>query len=162
MLPPYTGVEKWLSHQEYQSNSKAKGELSEAIILAQLMKLGWAVSLPFGNNQRYDMILDSGETLIKAQCKTGRLQGGCVCFAVSSANGFTHERKSYHGEVEVILVYSPDLDTVYWVPINIVGTNECRLRVERTKGRATNGIKWASEYVLNSASGREHLVFSYE
>lgn len=38
--------------------SKNKGELVEAVVLAELMKREIAVSLPFGDNQRYDMILD--------------------------------------------------------------------------------------------------------
>lgn len=39
-------------------NSKNKGNIGEAIILAEFIKYGIQVSLPFGDNARYDMIAD--------------------------------------------------------------------------------------------------------
>lgn len=53
------------------TNSKSVGERSEAAILNWLIQLGYAVSIPFGNNQRYDLIADDGKGLIRVQCKTG-------------------------------------------------------------------------------------------
>ena len=49
------------------TNSKAIGETTEAVILAHLVRRGDSVSLPFGNTQRYDMIVDRRDKLIKAQ-----------------------------------------------------------------------------------------------
>ena len=53
---------------------KVTGERTEALILAKLVTAGYAVSLPFGNNQRYDLIYEDAGVLKKAQCKTGRLR----------------------------------------------------------------------------------------
>ena len=41
-------------------NPKAIGEMTEAVILAHLILRGDGVLLPFGNNQRYDMVIDRG------------------------------------------------------------------------------------------------------
>jgi hypothetical protein len=46
---------------------------------------------------RYDLVIDRRGRLLKAQCKTGRLQGGVVKFAVHSTNGFTGATTSYRG-----------------------------------------------------------------
>ena len=35
-------------------NSKAVGEKSEAVVLANFLLKGWVVLQPFGDNQRYD------------------------------------------------------------------------------------------------------------
>ncbi len=98
------------------ANPKAIGETTEAVILAHLIQRGDSVSLPFGNNQRYDMIVDRRGKLIKAQCKTGRLRNGVVVFKVSSYNGFTGEHRDYKGEVDVFLIWCPELNTMYEVP----------------------------------------------
>lgn len=40
------------------ANSKSIGERSEAMALAHFLQLGWVVLLPFGDNQRYDLVID--------------------------------------------------------------------------------------------------------
>lgn len=130
-------------------NPKAVGERSEAIILSHLINKGWAVSLPFGNNQRYDMLVDNRSTILRAQCKTGRNdKNGCIEFATSSKNGFTGIRTSYKDQVDMFLVYSEMTKKVYMVPIAGLGPNMVRLRVDKNKGGATGGIRWAKDYEI--------------
>ena len=129
-------------------NSKSVGELSEAIILAHLMKKGWSVSLPFGNNQRYDMLVDTGENILRAQCKTGRWIGGCVEFASSSKNGFTGVRTAYTGQIDVFLIYSPKTEKVYMFPSDLAGPTFVRLRCSPARGGSKSNIRWAREYEL--------------
>lgn len=130
-------------------NSKAVGELTEGIILAALLRKGFSVSLPFGNNQRYDLIVDNGERLLRAQCKTGHLVKGCISFAVASKNGFTGQRKPYHGQVDVFLVYCPSTDQVYQVPVSDDLRNEMRLRIDPLLPSApVSKIRWAKDFTL--------------
>ena len=42
-----------------------------AVMLA-LHDAGYQVSTPFGENTRYDLVLDDGTTLTRLQCKTGQ------------------------------------------------------------------------------------------
>lgn len=127
-------------------NSKAVGELSEAIILAHLMRKGWSVSIPFGNNQRYDMLVDTGEHILRAQCKTGRSVRGCVEFATSSKNGFTGVRTAYADQVDIFLIYFPKTDAIYMFPAEDATATFVNLRIEPNKGGATSKIRWAEKY----------------
>jgi hypothetical protein len=132
-------------------NSKAKGELSEAIILAHLIRKGYAVSLPFGNNQRYDLIYEDGARLVRAQCKTGRLVNGRILFAPFSINGFTGKKSNYHGSVDVFLVYCPHTETVYQVPIDETGSERnsyIALRVAPSRNNQSQGVRWAKDFVF--------------
>lgn len=54
-------------------NTKTVGDTTEAVVLAEFMKAGIPVSVPFGENQRYDLIADVHGTLLRVQCKTGRV-----------------------------------------------------------------------------------------
>ena len=47
------------------------GHRTEAAILSELVRRGYAVLLPFGVNQRYDLVLDLEGRFVRAQCKTG-------------------------------------------------------------------------------------------
>jgi hypothetical protein len=129
-------------------NPKAIGETSEAVIMAHMIARGDGVALPFGNNQRYDMILDRCGTLIKAQCKTGRLRNGVVRFKVVSTNGFTGKDRDYKGQVDVFLVWCPELNAVYEVPVGTCGKRIMSLRVQPTRNGQTAYVRFAAQYLV--------------
>jgi hypothetical protein len=130
-------------------NTKSIGEVSEAMVIARLLSLGFSVSIPFGNNQRYDIIFDDGKWLKKGQIKTGKLKKGCVRFNTSSVNGFTKKRSGYKGQVDYFLVYCPDTEKVYKVPEIEVGTGGVYLRVSLPNKNAPTGrIKWAKDFEI--------------
>ena len=129
-------------------NPKAIGERSEGIILAHLIRRGHVILMPFGNNQRYDLVVDLGNgTFLRGQCKTGAYRRGCVRFHPCSSSG-GGKKFDYRKQIEVFWVYCPDLDKVYQVPVNDVGTRQALLRVDPPKGGATSGIRWAKDYEL--------------
>jgi len=49
------------------ANTKAIGEISEAIVLAEFLKMGFPVLLPFGDNQRYDMVIEAGGRFLRGR-----------------------------------------------------------------------------------------------
>jgi len=51
------------------TNTKQKGTFAEAQCIAKMYKLGYEVSLPVGDRMSYDLIVDTGESLKKVQCK---------------------------------------------------------------------------------------------
>lgn len=129
-------------------NPKAIGEKSEGIILAHLIRRSHVILMPFGNNQRYDMVVDLGNgNFIRGQCKTGVYRRGCVRFHPCSSGG--GKKCDYRNQIEVFWVYCPELDKVYQVPVGDVGTRQALLRVDPPLGGATSGIRWAKDYELH-------------
>lgn len=128
------------------TNPKGVGERSEAKILAAMVNAGFAVSLPFGNNQRYDMIIDTGKDLLRAQCKTGRLRSGSVRFNTCSANGFTYVKRNYAGQIEVFLVYCPGTDKVYMVPVEQCANRVTSLRLDPDPHKRS--LRWAAGFEI--------------
>lgn len=129
-------------------NTKEIGEKSEAIILAHLIKLGYSVSLPFGDNQRYDMIIDKRNgKLLRAQCKTGKFKNGIIDFNTCSKNRDTNEPLNYRGQIEIFLIYCPDLDKVYEVDVNKAPLNSMFLRVDNPK-LSNSKINWAKDFEI--------------
>ena len=53
---------------------KAIGDRSTLAIMIALQSAGYTVLLPFGENTRYDLVIDDGARLARVQCKTGRLR----------------------------------------------------------------------------------------
>ena len=51
-------------------NSKQQGDIGVAFAIACMTAKGWAVSVPLGDNQKYDLIVDTGCNLKRVQVKT--------------------------------------------------------------------------------------------
>jgi hypothetical protein len=93
-------------------NSKEIGNISEAQCIAALLKRGKIILMPFGDNQRYDFVTDEGDGIFcRYQCKTGRINNGCILFSTSSSQAHRGKGKqSYIGQIENFAVYCPDND----------------------------------------------------
>ena len=69
-----------------KNNTKHKGELAELEFILKATKKGFPVAKPYGENQRYDVIVDGGVRRCRIQVKTS---------SVTCDNGFfvrTHRR----------------------------------------------------------------------
>lgn len=127
-------------------NPKAVGERTEAVVLAALVKRGKVVLLPFGDNQRYDLVVDENGIFTRIQCKTGRLVKGSVVFSTCSSQAHRSKgRQGYKGQAELFGVYCPDNDKVYLVPVDDVGVGYAYLRVDPTN---QPNVRWAGQYEL--------------
>jgi hypothetical protein len=132
-------------------NSKDTGNITEAMLIAALVAKGERVLVPFGDNLRYDIALDREGSLIRVQCKTGRLRKGVITFATTSSGWLkrgTH-RKGYIGEVDFFGIYCIENSTCYLVPVCEVGSlTLASLRVDPTKNKQLVGVRWSKDYVL--------------
>lgn len=126
------------------------GHRAEAAILAELVKRGYRVLLPFGVNQRYDLVLDCDGRFLRAQCKTGRLREGVVQCSTQSIQSNTQGSRwrSYAGEIDLFIVYCPQNDSVYVVPADEVPGRGMHLRVNPPRNRQDKRVRWAKDYKL--------------
>jgi len=140
-----------------KQNHKAVGEQSEAIILAKLLEVGYGVLTPFGENKRYDLVIEDADgNFYRIQCKTGWLEdeGNVIAFATSSMyyrlkDGKTgHGRKDYRGQIDYFAVYCSGTKQVYLVPVDHVGLTFARLRLTPPKNNNQWGYKMAKDYEL--------------
>ena len=126
---------------------KEVGERSEGQILASFLKAGEVVVKPFGDSQRYDLVLDRGGAFLRIQCKTGRLSNGSITFNTCSTNWNTGTRRNYRGEADFFAVYEPTAGTVYLIPVASVGIKQAQLRVTAAKNGQSKGVRLASDYL---------------
>lgn len=130
-------------------NTKEIADTAVAGVLARLLKKGYAILLPFGDSQRYDLVLDKDGQLFRVQCKSGRIRNGCIKFNTSSTEWYKgHRRKSYKGQIDYFGVYCPENDKTYLIPINIIGETQGLLRISKPKNNQVKYIRWSKEYEI--------------
>jgi hypothetical protein len=111
-------------------NPKATGDITEAVILSEFVKAGKKVLIPFGDKERYDMVVHEDSKFITVQCKTARFKNnGKFTFSTSSINWNTSVRTDYVGEVDVFAVYVRELNKVYIYSVDNCPKTECTTRV---------------------------------
>jgi hypothetical protein len=63
------------SYDSGMPNTKVAGDITEAVVLAEFLRAGFPVCVPFGDNQRYDLVVEAGGRFLRVQCKTASLTG---------------------------------------------------------------------------------------
>jgi hypothetical protein len=121
---------------------------------------GFDLLVPFGENTRYDLVVDLDSRLVRVQCKTGRLRNGAVFFATCSAYGHhrnpqTH-RRNYADQIDYFAVYCPETGGVYLVPIqDVPSKSSAALRVTPALNGQAKRVRPASSYELRCVTVEE-------
>jgi hypothetical protein len=130
--------------------SGRRGQRTEAIVLAALVRRCYRVLTPFGTNHRYDLAIDLGDRVLRAQCKTGRPRRGTILFHARSIRSNTRGTycRTYDDEIDLFFVYCPQTDRIYVVPVEEATATVGALRVAPTANGQTKRIRWARQYEL--------------
>ncbi|WP_089649773.1 group I intron-associated PD-(D/E)XK endonuclease [Halobacterium hubeiense] len=128
-------------------NSKAVGDTTESKILHTLISNGYSVSIPFGDNDKYDLIVDDDGRLLRIQCKTAwETKTGTIRFNTHSQttrDGEYHE-STYHDAVDAFVVRYPETDDLYWIDVAEATDQKMELRFSAEIDHPA--INWASDY----------------
>ncbi len=129
-------------------NTKTIGDKTEGRCLAKLLNLDYKVLIPFGENQRYDLVIDDNGKFIRIQCKTGRMKNGCVQFATCSIykiKGRLFKNSYTQNEIDCIMIYCPKNEKFYFIDVKEIPKFEMNLRLDEPKRKSPN-ISWAINY----------------
>jgi len=130
------------------NTTKQKGDVSELRIVAKLIEQGYTVSMPWGENAPYDLILDCGKDLIKVQIKTGRVKDGVIHFnnyAVTHNTKTTKSKKYNTDDVQMFAIYVPETQGLYLVPNTLKSTS---LRLIPAKNGQKEKINMAKDFEI--------------
>jgi hypothetical protein len=130
-----------------------KGNIAEAAVALSAAKLGFDVYRPITEGGRYDLIIDSGERLLRVQCKWAARHGDVIvlrCYSARrSVGGKLINRRYTRAEVDMFAAYSPDLDQCFLLPPKLwEGRRQVHLRISPALNNQARGINWARDFEL--------------
>lgn len=129
-----------------------KGDLGRGLILADLLKRGFKVSIPLHEDCLYDLVLDRGGPLERVQCKSTNSGGKRMrvkCSSTSTWGGTTkNEHKYTKDDIEWLAVCDLHDGQIYYIPAELLGDgrSEMNLRITPAKNKQARGIRWARDY----------------
>ena len=163
----YAGVAQQVEHLTCLSNllgnkimneltSKQKGNLTELQCITAFYKLGYSVSIPYGENSRYDFIADVNGELLKIQVKTSRVkkENEAIIFTCRSTNVNTKGTVYHRYNKEQIDYFATFWnEKCYLVPVEECSV-EKTLRFCYPSNGQKKGITLAEEYELEKVLNR--------
>jgi len=128
---------------------KKKGEISELSVGLELLKLGFNVLFPFGENTPYDFVFETSGKFFRVQVKTGRRKTikmeGQITFPKKSSSGKTYEKTA-----DFFGVFVPQTGKSYLIPTS---TKVTIFRDKTTKNNQVKRVHYIDEYEISE----EHL-----
>jgi hypothetical protein len=135
-------------------STNQKGAIAEAQITAAAIELGLEVWRPAVEGGRYDLILDTGDRLLRTQCKWAQREGDVV---VVRARTCRHTPRGYvwttydAAEIDGVAAWCPENGECYFIPIaNIAGRGLMHLRLAPARNNQELLVHWASHYRLGA------------
>lgn len=129
------------------AETKRKGDLGEAMIMADVLKRGYKVALPVGEDWRFDLIVLRKNKLVRVQCKYVTSDGLKLFIPCRSSNdrlahSYTPE------EIDWLACYDATTDKCYYVPSEILLHVKTYLSLRLTKPRNSQKarIRFAQDF----------------
>ncbi len=131
--------------------SKQKGIITELQCITAFNQLGYHISIPYGENSRYDFIADINSKLIRVQVKTSHykneLKNSILFSCRSTRKNMTASRQVRYTSEEIDYFCTYFNDKCYLVPVDEC-SSEKTLRFEPPLNGQTKGISFAIDYEL--------------
>lgn len=131
--------------------NKQKGIITELQCITAFNQLGYHISIPYGENSRYDFIADIDGLLIRVQVKTSHYKDedkSAIVFSCRSSHTNLHETKNIkytNKEIDFFCTYFEN--QCYLIPVNECSV-EKTLRFSPPKNGQIKGVTFADDYTL--------------
>lgn len=131
-------------------NSKQKGDITELEIILAFTKLGYNVLLPYGDRNRYDLVVDTGNKFIRIQCKTATKKDNGNYYIISCKsshrkNGKCVSHPYFKNEIDYFATTINKKQ--YLIPVEECNSSKI-LRISSPKNSQKKNITFADNYLL--------------
>jgi PD-(D/E)XK endonuclease len=129
------------------AETKRKGDVGEMMAVADVLRRGYKVALPVGEDWRFDVIALREGRLERLQCKYVASDGQVIKVPCRSANNWSI-RKYTSDDFDWLVVFDQTSDKCYYLPSSLLGDGRStiNLRLVPSKNGQSKGILWARDY----------------
>ncbi len=114
-------------------DTKIKGDLAESAVIKDSMLRGYKVAIPFGDDWRYDLIVQRHNNLERVQVKyieSDRNKLFIRCYSSSMTKSRYIENKYTADEIDWIAVYDKTTDRCFYISSNVLGNGRTSITIQ--------------------------------
>ena len=135
-------------------NSKRIGNIGETKVLAKFVEMGIPIYIPFGDDEKADLVAEFNGKLNKIQVKTSiKSKNGCSIFDLTSSTAHRTNggrRKYSNSEIDYFALYSLDRDKIYLMKAPDNPMTAITIRFEDTKSGKKIGVNYESDFLIEN------------
>ena len=143
-------------------NSKNIGNIGEVKALAAFTELGIPVYLPFGDNEKEDMIAKFNGRLNRIQVKTSiKAKDGKMKFDITSNTKLKGKNSKYvytSEDIDYFVFYNIEREKIFLVDVNETASTGVTIRYDAPKNNQTKGVKYEKDYLLENVIAKINEV----
>lgn len=130
------------------AETKTKGDLGQAIIVADLMKKGHKIAVPIGEDWRFDLIVYRDSKFERVQCKYTESDGRVIQVKTESTNNWVRIKYT-KDDIDWIAVYDKTTDACYYLKSDMFseGKSLIHLRLVPSKNNQIKAVHWAKDFL---------------
>ncbi len=134
-------------YNKWMAEKKRQGSIGEIMIMAEAVRRGYKVAIPWGEDSRYDLIVDRIGKLEKVQCKYTRSNGELITARCRSSNNWNQVKYSCE-DIDWLAIYDLTSQKCYFIPSVMLGEgrNQINLRIKATGNNQVKGVLWAKDF----------------
>lgn len=125
------------------ADRKAKGDLAELKIAADLAEKGYGVALPFGEDNDFDLILVREGVLERVQVRYTESNGEVIvvkCYSHSLTQGKVRRTKRYtHETIDWLAVFDSTSGACLYIPAKQLGAGRFQLHLRLRRRKTASG-----------------------
>ena len=135
-------------------DTKSIGNIGEAKALCKFIEKGIPVYIPFGDNEKSDLVVDFNGQLKRIQVKTSiKAEDGKMMFSLVSStshrqNGVKHIYTNE--EIDYFVCYNIERDKLFIIDVDDAPNSQITIRYIKPKNGQTQGIKMEEDYLLDN------------
>ena len=127
---------------------KQKGNLTELQCISAFYEMGYSVSIPYGENNRYDFIADIENNLIRVQVKTASTKDDGKSYSFSCRSSRTNGKRTINkkytkSEIDFFATFIKG--RCYIVPVEECSTTK-RLRFDESQNGQQMNVNFEENY----------------
>jgi len=126
-------------------SKKVKGDVAELAVAKKLMADGWKILFPYGEDHRYDLVVEKANRFVKIQVKYVTPKNGAIDINCQSSNNWSI--LPYNSEeIDVIAAYNSKNEEIYFVSALEMNHRSFKLRIEGAKNNQKSKIHLAKNF----------------
>ena len=112
------------------NKTQIKGLTTELKCMEKFIEYGFIVSVPYGNNSRYDLLLDGGNgKYIRIQCKTAHLNenGSYTINTANSVSTMTKRTVKHYDSNQIDFIASIIEEQLVIIPVDLISNSKSKI-----------------------------------
>ena len=134
------------------NETQIKGLTTELKCMEKFIEYGFIVSIPYGNNSRYDLLLDGGNgKYIRIQCKTAHLNenGSYTINTANSVSTMTKRTVKHYDSTQIDFIASIIEEQLVIIPVNLISNSKSKIfRTELPKFGAKSSCNLIQDFAV--------------